>query len=41
MKIYKISEFIKEEFQDPPEEYIKTALNKLKNKILSSNTFAS
>lgn len=35
MKIYKISEFIKEEFQDPPEEYIKTALNKLKNKIES------
>jgi hypothetical protein len=35
MKIYKISEFIKEEFQDPPEEYIKTALIKIKKKIES------
>ena len=35
MKVYKISEFIKEEFQDPPEEYIKTALIKIKKKIES------
>jgi hypothetical protein len=35
MKIYKITEFIKEEFQDPPEEHIKGALTKLKKKIES------
>lgn len=33
-KIYKFSEFIKEDhMQDPPEEYIKTALLKLQRKI--------
>ena len=35
MKITKWSEFVNEEFQDPPEEYIKTALTKLKRKIES------
>lgn len=35
MKIIKYSHFINEEFQDPPEEYIKTALTKLKKKLES------
>jgi hypothetical protein len=35
MKVFKLSEFIREEFQDPPEEYIKTALTKLQKKIES------
>jgi hypothetical protein len=33
MKIIKFIEFIKEEFNDTPEEYIATALTKLKRKI--------
>lgn len=35
MKIQKYTEFIKEDFQDSPEEYIKTALKKLQKKIES------
>lgn len=33
MRIYKFTDYIKEEFNDTPEEYIGTALNKLKRKI--------
>lgn len=33
MKIIKFGDFIKENLQDPPEEYVKTALMKLKKKI--------
>ena len=35
MKVIKWNQFIKEEFQDPPEEYIKSALTKLQKKIES------
>ena len=35
MKIVKYIEFINEDFQDPPEEYIKVALMKLKKKVES------
>ena len=35
MKINTYSEFINENFQDPPEEYIKVVLMKLKKKIVS------
>ena len=33
MKIHKFTDYIKEEFNDTPEEYIATALTKLKRKI--------